>query len=447
MDDGMKNLVIGALMMGLGLAADWPQWLGEDRDGTWDETGVIEKFAESGPKVAWRVPVGLGYSGPSVAAGRVYLMDYLKTGGEIVNNPGKAVNISGKERVRCFDAETGKVIWEHSVDRPYELSYPAGPRATVTIDGGMAYALGGMGQLMCLDAVTGKLVWEKDLVKTYEPGFPIWGYSAHPLVHDGLVVTMVGGEGSSVVALDTKTGEEKWKALSSKEPGYCPPSVIEYAGVEQMIVWTPEELAGLKPTTGELFWKTPLKPNFNMSIAIPQFSEGKLYASGIGRIGALYQLNGEKPGIELLWRGKPKTGLYSANPTPVIVGDTMYGADVDSSNLTAVALKDGERLWTTTLPSTGEEDSRVRHGTVFLTRHEPSGRFYLFNEVGELIIAELSPEGYKELSKAKIVEPTNEAFGRAVVWSAPAFAMKSAFVRNDKEMVRVDLAADGGSAE
>lgn len=436
----MKMVILGLALASMGLAADWPQWMGENRDGTWQETGVSAKFPENGPKIAWRVPVGLGYSGPVVADERVYLMDYQKEGGEIVNNPGKAVEITGKERVICLDGETGKLIWEHSVDRPYELSYPAGPRATVTIDGGFAYALGGMGHLMCLDVNKGELVWEKDLVKSYQPGFPIWGYSAHPLVHQGMVVTMVGGQGSSVVALDAKTGEERWKALSSKEPGYCPPSVIEYAGVEQMIVWTPRELAGLNPKSGDVLWKTPLKPNYNMSIAIPQFSKGRLYASGMGRIGALYQLDDEKPGIEMLWRGKPKTALYSANPTPLIVGDTMYGADVDSSTLTAVALKDGERLWSTTLPTTGEEGSRVKHGTVFLTRHVPSGRFYLFNEVGQLIIAELTADGYNELSKAKILEPTNEAFGRKVVWSAPAFAMKSAFVRNDKELVRVDLA-------
>jgi outer membrane protein assembly factor BamB len=301
-----------------------------------------------------------------------------------------------------------------------------------------------MGHLMCLDAKSGKLLWEKDLVKLYKPGFPIWGYSAHPLVHEGLVVTMVGGEGSSVVAFDTVSGEEKWKRLSSKEPGYCPPTVVEYGGTEQMIVFTPEELAGLEPKTGEVLWSEPLKVNFNMAIAAPQFSDGKLYASGMGRIGALYQLDAEKPGAKRLWKGKPKSSLYSSNATPVIFDGTMYGPDIETSQLMAVDLKDGMRLWETTEPVTGEEGSRVRHGTVFVTRHEPSGRFYLFNEKGELIIAELTREGYKELSRAKIVEPTNEAFGRDVVWTAPAFAMKSAFVRNDEELVRVDLAASGG---
>lgn len=440
----MKGIVLGLLMSGGVMAADWPKWLGPDQDGTWDEERVIADFPEGGPKVMWREPVGLGYSGPSVSEGKVYLMDFLKTEGEVVNNPGKAVEIKGKERVRCFDAETGRPIWEHATERAYELSYPAGPRSTVTVSGGKAYALGGMGHLMCLDAKSGALIWEKDLVKLYEPGFPIWGYSAHPLVHDGLVVTMVGGEGSSVVAFDAAMGEEKWKALSSQEPGYCPPTVVEYGGTEQMIVFTPEELAALKPGTGEVLWSEPLKVNFNMSIAVPQFSDGKLYASGMGRIGALYQLDAEKPAAKQLWKGKAKTSLYSSNATPVIFDGTMYGPDIETSQLMAVDLKDGKRLWETTLPVTGEEGSRVRHGTVFLTRHEPSGRFYLFNEKGELIIAELTPKGYKELDKAQVMKPTNETFGRDVVWTAPAFAMKSAFVRNDEELVRVDLSASGG---
>lgn len=435
----MKTLFLGLLLTSVCVADDWPQWLGVERDGRWHEEGVIAKFPESGPKVMWRIPVGWGYSGPAVAGGRVYLMDYVVESGELMNNPGKAVKWEGEERTRCYDAKTGEKIWEHSVKRPYELSYPGGPRATVTIEGNRAYALGGMGDLACLDAKTGDVVWEKNLYKTYDAKLPIWGASSHPLVHKGMVVTMVGGENKTVVALDAETGEEKWTALTSREGGYCPPTIIKHGGTEQMIVFSPSEVAALNPETGATYWSKTLKPNYNMSIAAPQFEDGKLYASGIGRIGALYQLDSEKPGAEMLWKGKPKTSLYSANATPVIVDGTMYGSDIDTSNLTAVDLKDGNRLWVTTGPVTGEEGTRVRHGTVFLTLHKPSGRFYMFNEVGELIIAELSPKGYKELSRAKIVEPTNEAFGREVVWSAPAFAMKSAFVRNDKELVRVDL--------
>ncbi len=68
-----------------------------------------------------------------------------------------------------------------------------------------------------------------------------------------------------------------------------------------------------------------------------------------------------------------------------------------------------------------------------------NGQRWHFSETGDLILAELSPEGYRELGRQRIIEPTNTAYGRPVVWTQPAFAMKSCFARNDKEIVRIDL--------
>ena len=167
-----------------------------------------------------------------------------------------------------------------------------------------------------------------------------------------------------------------------------------------------------------------------------------LFASGIGRIGALYELEDDKPGARILWKGKPKTAVYCSNSTPVIVGDTIYGVDIDTSQLMAVSMEDGRRLWGTTGPVMEATTGNDRHGTAFLTRHVESGLFYLFNEAGELVIARLTPDAFTELSRTRLLEPTNEAFGRAVVWSPPAFADRSILVRNDKQLVRVKLAAE-----
>jgi outer membrane protein assembly factor BamB len=106
-----------------------------------------------------------------------------------------------------------------------------------------------------------------------------------------------------------------------------------------------------------------------------------------------------------------------------------------------IRLGDRERIWTdaTATAGTSAAPRGTRYGTAFLTRNTTNGLFYLFNESGELIVADLSPEGYREKGRMKLLEPTNEAFGRPVVWSPPAFAGKSILVRNDKELVRVDL--------
>jgi hypothetical protein len=101
-------------------------------------------------------------------------------------------------------------------------------------------------------------------------------------------------------------------------------------------------------------------------------------------------------------------------------------------------LEDGKRLWQTPEPTTGGT-RRVRYGTAFLVKHED--RFFLFNETGDLILAKLSPQGYKELGRFHVLEPTNSTFRRPVVWSHPAFAEKCLFARNDKELVCVSLAA------
>ncbi len=420
-------------------ADDWPRWMGEKADGIWREEGVRKDLKEKLP-VVWRAPVGWGYSGPAVVGNRVYLSDYQRTEGELINNPGKAVKWEGSERVLCLDAKTGEPVWTYEAPRTYRLSYPGGPRSTPTVADGMVYFLGGMGNLVCLDARSGEKKWEKDFQKDFKAALPIWGFSAHPLVSNGLVYCVVGGEGSVAVAFDAKTGEVKWKALTSEKQGYCPPSIIRAGGVDQLLIWHPQAMNALNPKTGETYWSLPLKPNYGMSVMTPRLVGNKIFASGIGRVGAMIELDESKPAAKFAWKGKPKTAVYCCNSTPIIVDGVIYGSDIDSSNLIAASVEDGRRYWQTIDPVIAEKYQKGgRHGTVYLTYHEGNQQFWLVNEGGDLILAELSKEGYKELGRQHILKPTNEAFNRPVTWSAPAFSDQAVFMRNDKELVRVDL--------
>jgi outer membrane protein assembly factor BamB len=442
-----KTLTLAPLALALAgpltsLADDWPQWLGPDRDATWRESGILEEFPEGGPKVLWRTPVAWGYGGPAVHNGKVFVMDYVKASGEIENNPGGRDQLAGQERVLCIDAESGKEIWSHAYDRPYSVSYGGGPRCTPTVENGKVFALGAEGNLWCLNEETGAVLWSHDLPKEYNTETPIWGYAAHPLVHNGLVYCLAGGEGSVAVAFDEETGKEKWRALSAAEPGYCPPTLIEHAGVEQLLIWHPESINALNPATGEVYWSLPLKPSYGMSIMAPRKLGKFLFASGIGRVGALMELDDTKPAASFAWRANPKQGVFAANSTPFLLDDMIYGPDIDSSALIAAKLSDGTRLWETTVPVIAQDlRSKAKHGTAMLTYHEATGHFFIFNETGALLIAKLTPEGYTEISRFHALEPTNNAFGRPVVWTTPAYAEQSAFIRNDKELIRVDLSA------
>ena len=102
----------------------------------------------------------------------------------------------------------------------------------------------------------------------------------------------------------------------------------------------------------------------------------------------------------------------------------------------------GKRVWETFQATGGAE---VRWGNAFLIEH--GDQFFLFNEKGDLIIARLTPKGYEEIDRAHILEPTNHMAGRPVVWSHPAFANQSMYVRNDKEIVCVSLAAERASGQ
>src|SRR5438093_170559 len=213
----MRKLFIAALLLAVadrGRADDWPQWHGPRRDGVWRETGILTKFPKGGPPVVWQADVGGGFAGPAVAQGRVVLMDRrgdkLPKGKEA---PGKE-GLPGKERVLCFDAANGKPLWQHEYDCAYRIYIPNGPRATPTVAAGKVYTLGAMGDLHCLDAANGAVVWHKNLLAEYKTKPPVWGYASHLLVTGDAVITLAGGEGSAVVALDKNTGKEKWRALT-----------------------------------------------------------------------------------------------------------------------------------------------------------------------------------------------------------------------------------------
>lgn len=417
-------------------AEDWPQWLGPDRASVWTASNIVDSFPESGLKVKWRTPVGLGYSGPAVVGNKVYVMDYIKKAGKIINNPGGKTKLQGTERIQCLSADTGKPIWEYSYNCPYDISYAAGPRCTPTVNDGKVYALGAEGNLFCLDADNGKVIWSKDFKSDFNSKTPIWGHSASPLVEGDTLYCLVGGPGSIAVAFDKNTGKELWRSLDNSETGYCPPTMITHDGQKQLLIWHPASLNSLDPQTGKVNWTIPLKPGYGMSVTVPRQQGDKLYVSAIGDEAALIELgNGRKPTAKIIWKGKPRSALYSCNSTPFIDGNTIYGSDIQSGDFVAADLKSGDRIWAT--KKVTDAGRRDRHATAFIVKHE--NKYFLFTEKGDLVLADLSPDGYKEISRFHVLEPTNEAFGRPVVWSHPAFANKSLFARNDKELVCVSL--------
>ncbi len=438
-------------------ADDWPQWLGPQADGVWRETGILDKFPKGGPKVLWRHEVGGGYSGPAVAAGKVYVTDrVLDPGQKDPANPFTRTTSKGKERVLCLDAADGRVLWTHEYPTQYTISYPCGPRATPVVANGKVWTLGAMGDLRCLDANDGKLLWSRNFVKDYDADVQVWGFSATPLLDGNQLICLVGKK-PAVVAFDADTGKERWRALEvvNGDVGYCPPIIATFGGKRQLVVWHSESANGLDPTTGKRLWSYEWPIRASMSIPTPRQVGDRLFLTGFYSGSRLLQIDckGDDFSAKEVWksnsRGEQPTQtdkLHSVMSTPFIKGEHIYGV-CSYGELRCLRLEDGKRVWSD-LRASGADPKPERWANAFLV---PQGdRVFVFNERGDLIIARMSPAGYQEIDRAHILDPTGPltAMGRSpsarkIVWTHPAFANRAMFARNDKEIVAVSLASQG----
>jgi outer membrane protein assembly factor BamB len=426
-------------------ADDWPQWLGPQRDGVWRETGIVETIPTNGLKVLWRVPVNAGYVGPAVSQGRVFLLDRMAGKmPERKRGDRSLPQVPGNERVLCLDARTGAKLWEHTYDCPYRIDYPAGPRTTPIVAADRLFTLGAMGDLRCLDANTGKLVWAVNFVTNFQADVPVWGWAAHPLVDGERPISLVGGTNSAVVAFHKDTGKELWRALTAKEIGYTPPMIFTVGNKRQLLIWHPDAIAGLEPETGKVLWThaypvdaKPRRPE--VTIATPRFDGRRLFLTQYYQGSLMLELFAEPPGAKLLWNRHGTNnfgaGLHTVMTTPVLKDGFIYGM-CGEGQLRCLDAATGERKWETFALVGGK---KAPLANAFIV--EQAGRFWIWTDQGELVLARLSPQGYDEISRTKLLEPQENTRGRDVLWCQPAFSNRCMYVHNGKELICVSLAA------
>ena len=418
--------IIGVLSSPTVEAEDWPQWRGPTRDGVWHEKGIISKFETEEIALKWKVPVGSGYSAPTVANGRVYLTD-------------RTTEPVQSERVLCFDEQTGQTIWEYSYECEYKIGYTAGPRAAVTVLDGKAYALGAMGHFHCFDAKSGDIQWQHDLNAEYDIQMPIWGIAGSPLIVDSTVIVQLGGKSATVAGFDIKTGKEQWTALKDRAC-YASPLLIEQAGKQVVVVWTGDSVAGLAPQSGEVYWQHIWPPSrMPIGVATPVKSGNQLFLTSFYDGCMLLDLAQDKLAVKQRWQRtgedeRHTDGIHSIISTPIVLGGHVYGVD-SYGELRCLDLKTGDRVWEdqTATP-------RARWSTIHFVKNGEN--IWMFNERGELVIGRLSPEGLTEISRAKLIDPTEDQLRQrgGVCWSHPAYANKHVFARSDKYLVCASLA-------
>jgi outer membrane protein assembly factor BamB len=396
------------------VAADWPQWLGPQRDGS--STEKIKPW-KGNLKVLWKEAVGAGHSSPVIAGGKVFL--HTK------------VNAKEEEEVSAYDAKTGKKLWGTPYARERFFSpFGLGPQATPAVANDKVYTFGATGVLACCDVTSGKLVWQVDTRKTFNVDDKrrlFFGSASSPLLDDKHVLVNVGGQNASVVAFEKDTGKTAWKALDDRA-SYSSGIVIGQGKDRQIVFLTQAGLRSLVPADGKTLWEFPLADKLNESATTPVLVGDVLLGSSVtyGMVGLQLGEKGGKPTATQLWYNKALT-CYFSTPIPVgkehvyVVTGGISFLD-PSSTLRCVEVKTGKELWNQ--PKVGKY-----HAAMLRTG---DNKLLMLSDVGDLVLIDPSPKGYKELARSKVGNSDK-------VWAHPALSDGRVYLRDEKELICLEL--------
>jgi outer membrane protein assembly factor BamB len=386
---------------------EWAQFLGPRRDGVSLETGLNTDWNAKRPAVAWKAPVGAGFSSVSIAGGRLYTM--AKRG--------------ERDGAACLDAATGREIWFRDLVHSFldRQRQGPGPRSTPTFHQGRLYCLMAAGELFCLDAADGREVWRVDLLQAAgsrpRDDMYYWGQAGSPLVEaDAVIVQPGGSRNNSLVALHRETGKSLWSA-GNDPAGYSSPVAIEAGGRRQVVSFTGQAAIGVDPAKGGLLWRYELANKFDCNIATPLWSDGLLFLSAAYGAGCA-ALEVSARAVREKWRNK---NLLNHFPTSVILKGHVYGChgDLGANQIRCLDLATGELKW----------DDRGPGKSSLLAYQE---HIVLQGERGTARLIEANPDRYVEKGRLDGV-----LSGKA--WSQPALLNQRLYLKDDREVVCLDL--------
>ena len=387
-----QNCVL-AMVLGFGIwvvtaeGADWPNFRGPNHNGVSGETGWSATWPKEGPKVLWKATLGTGFCSIAVSGGRAYSMG----------------NVDNKDILYCFDASTGKEIWKQSYPCPlFKKDHDGGPSATPTVDGDSVYTFSKNGDAMCFKAANGQVVWQKNLPKELGIKYPTWYFASSAFVFDNLIILNAGPAG---IALNKTDGKVVWQS-GNGPPGYAT-AVPFTMGSEKCVAFAGcNEVIGVVAATGKVLWKFPWKTDYDINAADPIISGDTVFvSSGYNHGCALLKIEGDK--ATEVWKNKNMRNHFNSC---VLWDGYLYG--FDESTLRCLDFKTGEVKWS---------QEGLGKGSLMIA----GGKLVILSERGKLVIAQASPDGFKELAAAQIL------MGKC--WTVPVLANGKIYARNNPD--------------
>lgn len=388
-------------------AADWPNWLGPNKNGSSPETGLLTTWPATGPKVLWKKPGGDGYSTVAIAQGRAITQ----------------VQHDGAEFVLALDAATGAKLWETKIAEAYKNQFGDGPRATPTIEGNSVYVYSPSGLLACLDAEKGAIAWSVNLLNEFGGKKVDYGLSASPFIDGNLVYAIPGGKGAGVAAFDKKSGKLAWKTGDDKA-AYATPMAVTVAGQKQIIFFTASGLLAVTPDTGKELWRVAWKTEYDCNICTPLLVDKDLLfvTSGEGNGCAMFKLSATAP--EIAWESKgAKSVMLNYWANAVLHNGYLYGISGEFNeklmHLNCVDAKTGKLMW-----------SQKNIGKAAVTLAD--GHLWITTKKGDLILATANPMKYEEKGRVTLLSTGNR--------TSPTIAEKRLYLRDQKDIYCLDIA-------
>lgn len=413
-------------------AQDWPQFLGPTGDSKSPQKNLLREWPAEGPKVMWEVPVGIGYGGPVVRDGKVYLLD---------RDAEKEIEI-----MRCMELASGKEVWSYSYPSTGAVMFP-GSRSVPTLDGNYVYSCGHNGDLYCFDITTGKPVWNKNIHTEYGgQKIPTWAISQIPLVYGDLVYVVAQTPTVGMVALNKKTGAEVWKTGPYVEITYASPSVVTVSGEKHISIVVssvnsvqnrnaPKKMGsviGYEPKTGKKLWSYD---NWDCHISCaPVTAAGDnkfLVVGGYERGASMFQVvkgaDGTFSTKELF-----STVEFGDQTKPALLHNgyfyAMYGTNSRRDGLCCMDMN-GNVLWKTKRAPNFDKGSMILADGLLLAT----------DGANALYLVEPSPEGYKQLAKADLLKSDIATEGQGN-WAPMALAGDGLLlIRNHSKMMCVKV--------
>lgn len=407
------TLIVALTVCCAGAWADWSQFQGDARNGTSDETGLMRTWPEGGPKVLWSFPLGEGYAGPAIRDGEVYILDRVEDQSDVL---------------RCISLDTGEELWSFQYSAPGQVGH-SGSRTTPTVTETHVYTVGMMGDFMCVDRKTRMPAWRMNILEEYGVRTPKWGAAQSPVIHGDLVIVAPQADDAFVAAFGKASGDEVWTSEGQGRVGYSPPAVVNVAGVEHVVMVAANgDVAGISLDKGETLWRYG---GWDCRIPIPYAMElpgDRLFVTGGYDAGsAMLHVTREGDGLAVKELFKTME-CGSQIHQPLLYKDHLYAnSNSNSRNDGMICMTlSGELKWRT-------------KDTVGLPRFE-RGNLLLADDMiisldgktGVLHLIDPSPEGYKDLARAKIFDGNR-------MWSPMALSQGKLLLRDQEQMKCLDL--------